>query len=72
MIGSAIALENRREQTTEISREQINEIGRMVEQLSGMIHEILETSKLNLTAEQPKQVDVSELLAEFSAFIAEW
>ena len=36
----------------------------MVEQLSGMIHEILETSKLNLTAEQPKQVDVSELLAE--------
>jgi len=30
----------------------------MVEQLSGMIHEILETSKLNLTAEQPKQVDV--------------
>ena len=36
----------------------------MVEQLSGMIHEILETSKLNLTAELPKQVDVSELLAE--------
>ena len=36
----------------------------MVEQLSGMIHEILETSKLTLTAEQPKQVDVSELLAE--------
>ena len=36
----------------------------MVEQLSGMIHEILETSKLNLTAEPPKQVDVSELLAE--------
>ena len=36
----------------------------MVEQLSGMIHEILETSKLNLTAESPKQVDVSELLAE--------
>ena len=36
----------------------------MVEQLSGMIHEILETSKLNLTAEAPKQVDVSELLAE--------
>ncbi len=33
-------------------------------QLSGMIHEILETSKLNLTAEPPKQVDVSELLAE--------
>ena len=36
----------------------------MVEQLSGMIHGILETSKLNLTAEPPKQVDVSELLAE--------
>ena len=36
----------------------------MVEQLSGMIHEILETSKLNLTAEPPKQVDVSELLVE--------
>ncbi|NBI67295.1 sensor histidine kinase [Pseudoflavonifractor sp. 60] len=36
----------------------------MVEQLSGMIHEILETSKLNLTAEPTKQVDVSELLAE--------
>ena len=36
----------------------------MVEQLSGMIHEILETSKLNLTAEPPKQVDVPELLAE--------
>ena len=36
----------------------------MVEQLSGMIHEILETSKLNLTAEPPKSVDVSELLAE--------
>lgn len=36
----------------------------MVEQLSSMIHEILETSKLNLTAEPPKQVDLSELLAE--------
>ena len=36
----------------------------MVEQLSSMIHEILETSKLNLIAEPPKQVDVSELLAE--------
>ena len=36
----------------------------MVEQLSGMIHEILETSKLNLTAKPPKQVDVPELLAE--------
>ena len=36
----------------------------MVEQLSSMIHEILETSKLNLTAEPPKQVDLSELLTE--------
>ncbi|MDE7324725.1 MAG: HAMP domain-containing histidine kinase [Lachnospiraceae bacterium] len=36
----------------------------MVEQLSGMIHEILETSKLNLTTEPPRSVDVSELLAE--------
>ncbi|MDE5697783.1 MAG: HAMP domain-containing histidine kinase [Lachnospiraceae bacterium] len=36
----------------------------MVEQLSGMIHEILETSKLNLTAEPPRQVDVPELLME--------
>jgi len=36
----------------------------MVEQLSGMIHEILETSKLNLTAEPPRRVDVSELLTE--------
>lgn len=36
----------------------------MVEHLSGMIHEILEASKLNLTAELPKTVDVSELLAE--------
>ena len=36
----------------------------IVEQLAGMIHEILETSKLNPTAEPPKQVDVSELLAE--------
>lgn len=36
----------------------------MVEQLSSMIHEILETSKLNLTAEPPRQVDLSELLAE--------
>lgn len=36
----------------------------MVEQLSGMIHEILETSKLNLTAESPKPVDISELLTE--------
>ncbi len=36
----------------------------MVEQLSGMIHEILETSKLNLTAEPPKQIEVTELLTE--------
>ena len=36
----------------------------MVEQLSEMIHEILETSKLNLTTEPPKQIDASELLAE--------
>ena len=36
----------------------------IVKQLSGMIHEILETSKLNLAAEPPKQVDVSELLTE--------
>jgi len=36
----------------------------IVEQLSVMIHEILETSKLNLTAEPPMQVDVSELIAK--------
>ena len=36
----------------------------MVEQLSGMIHEILETSKLNTTAEPTTPVDVSDLLAE--------
>lgn len=36
----------------------------MVEQLSGMIHEILETSRLDLTAEPPVPVDLSELLAE--------
>lgn len=36
----------------------------IVEQISKMIHEILETSKLNLTVEPPKPVDVSELLAE--------
>lgn len=36
----------------------------MVEQLSGMIHEILETSRLDLTAEPPAPVDLSELLAE--------
>ena len=36
----------------------------MVEQLSGMIHEILETSKLNIAIEPPETVDVSDLLAE--------
>ena len=36
----------------------------MVEQLSGMIHEILETSKMNLNTEPPTSVDVPELLAE--------
>ena len=34
----------------------------MVERLSGMIHEILETSKLNATNEQAEDVDLSELL----------
>ena len=36
----------------------------MVEQLSGMIHEILETSKLNTSTEPARAVDVSDLLAE--------
>ena len=36
----------------------------MVEQLSRMIHEILETSKLNVTDEPAKLFDVAELLAE--------
>lgn len=36
----------------------------MVEQLSGMIHEILETSKLNTAMEMARPFDVSELLAE--------
>lgn len=36
----------------------------MVEQLSGMIHEILETSKLNTTTELARDVDISDLLAE--------
>lgn len=36
----------------------------MVEQLSGMIHEILETSKLNTAMEPARPFDVSELLAE--------
>ena len=36
----------------------------MVEQLSGMIHEVLETSKLSTIMEQPKLVDISDLLAE--------
>ncbi len=42
----------------------LSECKEMAEQLSGMIHEILETSRLNLTVEPPKQADVSELLAE--------
>ena len=36
----------------------------MVERLSEMIHEILETSKLNVTVEPPKPVDMTDLLAE--------
>ncbi len=36
----------------------------IVEQLSGMIHEILEASKLNLTAELPKPMDVPEMLKQ--------
>ena len=36
----------------------------MAEQLSGTIHEILETSKLSTITEQPKPVDVSDLLSE--------
>ena len=36
----------------------------MVEQLSGMIHEILETSKLNPATEPAVTVDVSDLLTE--------
>lgn len=36
----------------------------MVERLSKMIHEILETSKLNGIAEQPMTIDLSELLEE--------
>ena len=36
----------------------------MVEQLSKMIHEILETSKLNDITEQPTTADLSELLEE--------
>ena len=36
----------------------------MVEQLSGMIHEILETSRLSTITEQPRPVDVCELLSE--------
>ena len=35
----------------------------MVERLSEMIHEILETSKLNMTIEPPKVVDIADLLA---------
>ncbi|MBD5133222.1 MAG: HAMP domain-containing histidine kinase [Clostridiales bacterium] len=36
----------------------------MVEQLAHMIHEFLETSKLNAADEAPKAVDVSDLLTE--------
>ena len=36
----------------------------MVEQLSEMIHEILEASKLSTITEQPKSADVSDLLEE--------
>ena len=36
----------------------------IVEQLSAMIHDILETSKLNVISEPAKAVDVSELLAK--------
>ena len=36
----------------------------MVERLSGMIQEILETSKWNVTVETPRAVDMAELLAE--------
>lgn len=36
----------------------------MVERLSKMIHEILETSKLNMTAEPPTMIDVSELMTK--------
>lgn len=36
----------------------------MVEQLSGMIQEILETSRLNISDEAPRTVDISDLLAE--------
>lgn len=36
----------------------------MVERLSEMIHEILETSKLNTTDEQPKSVDLSDIITE--------
>lgn len=36
----------------------------MVERLSGMIHEILETSKLHVMDEPPKTIDIAEWLAE--------
>lgn len=39
----------------------------MVEQLSGMVHEILETSKLNTTDEPAKPIDIAELMAELCA-----
>ena len=39
----------------------------MVEQLSGMVHEILETSKLNTADEPAKLIDIAELMAELCA-----
>lgn len=39
----------------------------MVEQLSGMIYEILEVSKLNIAEEPARPVDMAELLAELCA-----
>ena len=44
--------------------EYLPECKEMVEQLSGMIHEILETSKLSTIMEQPTPVDISDLLVE--------
>lgn len=40
------------------------ECKKIVEQLSQMIHEILETSRLNMTTEPAREVDVPDLLAE--------
>ena len=39
----------------------------MVEQLSGIVHEILETSRLNATDEPAKPIDIAELMAELCA-----